>query len=142
MASTRGFTLLELSLVLFVAAIVLGVAIGPAVRQADALILRGAREELISLFHRARMEARLHGSAQLLLSEDDDPVLIPGGGAAPTRLSLRGRGVRLDLLGPRTELDVGFGPLGTANFASASLSLRKRDARLSLTISSFGRVRR
>jgi hypothetical protein len=142
MASNRGFTLPELALLLLLLGVALRLAIGPAIHQADSLILRGAREELISLFHRARMEARLHGNAHLLISESTDPVLLPAGGAPPIRLFLRGRGVEVDLLGSRTELDLAFGALGIANFASASIRLRRRKALLPLTISGYGRVRR
>jgi prepilin-type N-terminal cleavage/methylation domain-containing protein len=142
MTSTRGFTLTELVLVLFLAGVVARLAIGPAIHQADALHLRGAREELISLFHRARGEARAHGEARLLLADGGDPLLVLPDGRPPVRLLLRGRGVELDLLGARAELDLRFGPLGTAHFAAASIRLWKRKANLSLTVSGYGRVRR
>jgi prepilin-type N-terminal cleavage/methylation domain-containing protein len=142
MASTRGFTLPELVLVLLVAGVAVRLGIGPAIHQADSLVLRGVREELVALFHRARVEARLHGQARISLAEGGDPYLTLPGDRRPIRLFLRARGVELDLLGPRTELEVAFGPLGTARFAAASLLLRKRDSLLPLTVSAYGRVRR
>ncbi len=104
--------------------------------------MRGVREEVLALIHRARVEARGQGSASILLEEGSDPILLLEGGRPPARVPLGSRGVRMEVVGARSSLTLSFGPLGVARFASASLVLTKRQATSRLVVSSYGRVRR
>jgi prepilin-type N-terminal cleavage/methylation domain-containing protein len=142
MATPRAFTLPELLLALLVAGVAAALSVRPALRQADALVLRGAREELVSLFHRARAEARLIGDMRLRVAEGEDPVLSFPDGRPALRLAFGRRGVDIEVAGDRTEVELLFGPLGIATFGAATLRMTKRSAALPLTISSYGRVRR
>ncbi len=139
---SSGFTLPEVVLFLLLIGVALQTALGPVRHQADLLTVRGVREELVALIHRARLEARSRGEAAIVLEEGADPLLVLSGGRPPARLPLTSRGVRLEVLGTRSSVRLDFGPLGIARFGSASLRLSKREARFRVVVSSYGRVRR
>ena len=137
-----GLTLPELILCLLLLGAATQTLLGPIQHQADLLTLRGVREEVVALVHRARMEARGQGEAAIIIKEGADPVLLLTGGRPPARVPLASRGVRLEVAGTRSSLTLRFGPLGVARFASALLVLTKRSAQSRLVVSSYGRVRR
>ena len=139
---SHGLTLPELLLCLLLLGVAAQTLIGPIRHQADLIALRGIREEVVALVHRARMEARSRGEARIVMEEGADPVLLLDRGRSPARVSLAPRGVRLEVAGPRSSVSLRFGPLGVGRFASASLVLVKRDATARLVVSSYGRVRR
>jgi hypothetical protein len=138
----HGITLLEIILVLFLLGVAAQITFLPLRRQVDVLVLRAVREEVVAAFHRARMEARVHGAASLLFVEGEDPLLQLPAGRSPFRVSLRDRGVDLEVSGGREEVEIAYGPLGIASVASATLILRRRDAEAHLVVSGYGRVRR
>ncbi len=139
---TRGVTLPELLIVLLLAGMAVQTTIGPARRQAERMVLLGAREELVALFHRARMEARVHGDARIVAVEGGDPGLLRGDGGPPLRVDLASRGIELVVGGGRSSVEFDYGPLGVAHFASATLVLRRGRTELPLVVSGYGRVRR
>lgn len=138
----RGFSLLELAIAVLILGLAAHLAFRPLLRQADAIVLNGIREEVVALLHRARMEARLHGEARILVRDGSDPELVLADGGDPVRVDLLGRGVHLEVEGARTSAEFRYGPLGTAGFASATLTLRRGRADTRLVISGYGRVRR
>ncbi len=154
-AGPLGVTLPELVLWLLFLGVAAQLLTIPLRNQSDALVLRGVTEELIALIHQARMEARVHGAAWVVVEEHADPVLlVPSGraepGASPEHpelerllsVSLAERGVELEVVGDRTSAELVYGPLGVAAFASTTLVLFRRNAERRLVISSYGRVRR
>jgi len=138
----HGTTLPELLIWLLLVGMAAQISLGPARRQADRMVLVGAREELIGLFHRARMEARSHGESRIRFATDADPVLIVSLDRPPVRVPLASRGVQTEVEGARESVEFVYGPLGVAQFASATLSLRRGREELSLVVSGYGRIRR
>lgn len=138
----RGITLLELVLVLLVLGVIAHLSILPLRSQVDRIVLRSVREEIIALFHRARMEGRLHGGSTLRIAEGEDLRLEVGEGRPAPRVAILERGVDLEIAGSRDEVGLEYGPLGIANFASTTLILRRRGAESRLVVSGYGRVRR
>jgi type II secretory pathway pseudopilin PulG len=138
----RGLTLPELLVYLLLVGMAAHVAIGPARRQADALVLRGVREEVVTLFHRARMEARQLGEARVRLATGEDPLLLLSEDVVRGRVPLAERGVVLEVQGARDAAELTFGPLGVATFAAATVVLRRGEEEVALVVSGYGRVRR
>jgi Tfp pilus assembly protein FimT len=138
----RGATLFELLTVLLILGMGGSLFLGQARSVADALAVRTAREEVVSLFHRARMEARVHGEARVLVREDGGVLLRAPDGRIVAHSDPSGRGVELRIRGERAEVEIRFGPLGLAGFASATLEFRKGGREAELVVSGYGRVRR
>ncbi len=164
-SGSAGVTLLELMLWVLLLTLAVQLLALPLRVHADSLVLRGVREELAALLHRARMEARVTGEARVLLEEGSDPVLLvpvpespthrdssayspdPSGATAmhvrPTGIvGLLDRGVRLEIAGERGTAEIAYGPLGVATFSPATVVLRRGEAEAQLVISGYGRLRR
>lgn len=138
----RGATLFELLTVLLLIGMGGSIFLGQARALGDALAVRSAREEVVALFHRARMEARLHGEARVLIREGDGVFVLDANGDPVGRAEPSARGVDLRIGGDRVEAEMRFGPLGLAAFASATLELERGRGRARLVVSGYGRVRR
>lgn len=139
---TRGFTLLELSVILSFVGVLAMMGGGVGRGLWDVLECRAAREEVAGLVHRARAEARIHGQARIRLSESAGGTLILAQDSVVHRVDLQGRGVQLRIGGSRDEATLVFGPLGIGRAASTTLYLERGRARVPLVLSSYGRVRR
>lgn len=140
--SPTGVTLPELVLCLLLVGLAVQALVTPFRHQSDVLSVRGAREEVVALLQRARMEARASGEAAVVIEDGADPYLVLPGGRPLERVPLRSRGVRIEVLGSRSSATLSYGPMGVARFAAASLLLTKRDAESRLVVSTYGRVRR
>lgn len=140
--ATAGVTLPELILCLLLIGLAAQAVVTPAMHQADLLAVRSAREEVIALIQAARAEARSTGEASVVIEDGSDPRLVRGGDRPFQGAALLSRGVKIEVLGPRSSVTLTFGPMGVARFASASLRLSKRDAESRLVVSSYGRIRR
>jgi prepilin-type N-terminal cleavage/methylation domain-containing protein len=138
----RGFTLLEVSVVLSFVGVLAMMGAGAGRGLVDQFECRAAREEVAALIHRARGEARLHGEARVQLSQGEGGVLLLPGDSVALRVLLPDRGCRLRIAGDRTEATLVFGPMGVGRAASTTLYLERGRARLPLVLSSHGRVRR
>jgi Tfp pilus assembly protein FimT len=138
----RGATLFELLTVLLILGMGSSLFIGQARAMTDALAVRAAREEVVSLFHRGRTEARLHGEARVLIREGEGVLLRSWDGRTIARADPSARGVELRIRGERSEAEVRFGPLGLAGFAAATLEFRRGGGEAELVVSGYGRVRR
>lgn len=140
---SHGYTVPEIVVTLLIVGVVGTLAFPVVQRQIDLLATVSAREEVVALVHRARMEARIHGGAQVVIGEGRDVLLFRSGGEEPLgRVPLAERGIDAQVLGPRSLVELNYGPLGVAGFAAASVVLRRRDAEARLVISGYGRVRR
>lgn len=138
----RGMTLVELLTVLAVTGVLVAMATPRLMGGADRWLVREAREELISFLYQARMEARMHGLAQ---------VTLESGGGADLEVPSRDSSIRwepsvpdlnLEVLGSRDEVTLTFGPAGVGRVASATLALRRGRAEARVVVSSYGRIRR
>jgi Tfp pilus assembly protein FimT len=139
---TRGFTLLELLVILSFIGVLLMMGGGIGRGLVDRLQCNAAREELAGLVHRARAEARVRGEARVRFSEGAGAALLLAGDSVAARVDPARRGIRLGIDGARTEATVVFGPLGMGRVASTTLYLERGRARAPLVLSSHGRVRR
>lgn len=139
----RGFTLLELAVVLFLLSLTLGHLLSAGRRQVDRLAVLGAREEVVGLLHRARMEAVANGGASVRLFTDPPRVELEAKGMILERRELeREYGIDLGLTRDRKEVELRFGPLGIGHVSGQTLRFRRGTKTAELVISSLGRVSR
>jgi prepilin-type N-terminal cleavage/methylation domain-containing protein len=138
----RGMTLAELAVVLALTGILTSLAAPRLLGGADRWIVREAREELVSLFYLARLEARRHGEATVRVTTGQGAELASAGRDVPLlwRPSVEGLEVRVE--GTRDVAELTFGPAGVGRFANATLTVTRGRAQASIVISSYGRIRR
>ena len=143
MNRSRGFSLLELLLVLALLGILLGVSLPPTARWRDAMAVRAAREDLAAGISWTRLVASTRGGAVLVL----DPATArfwttTTTGGAERQVDLRERyGVRLDV-GPSEAVSLRFDALGIGRIASRRISIYRGRAEAGLVVSAYGRMRR
>lgn len=137
-----GYTLIELITVMAVLAMLLGVAVPPALRWRDAAAVRSARDEFAAGLAWTRVAAASHGGATLVL----DPATgrfwtrTAGRDAPPTDLGAQ-YGVHVD---PGTTGPVVFhyDALGIGRLTNRTVRLRRGSAEAGVTVSAYGRYRR
>ncbi len=140
--SLSGVTLPEIVFCLLLLGLAVQAVVTPFKHQSDLLVVRGAREEVIALLQRARVEARSTGEAAVVIEEELDPYLVLARGEGRASVDLQRRGIRIEVVGARSAVTLRYGPLGVARFGSASLRLVRGDAEARLVVSSYGRVTR
>lgn len=139
---TRGFTLLELTVALFLSALVLVVTLPAARAVLDRMAVVGAREELVGSLARARSLAVGHGGAHLTIGTDG-VVRVEASGVVHHRVDLPGRfDVEVEIGGGSAEASLLFDALGIGRAASRTVVLRRREETSSVVVSSYGRVSR
>lgn len=138
-----GFTLVEITVVLGLAGVLLAAGI-PRFRDVqERIAVRAAREDVVGLLSRARYHAVLRGGAEVRVSEALDALALSSSGALVESRDLVARyGVELRVVGSGSEIVLRFGPMGLGRFTSRTLELHRGDAVARLTLSSYGRVRR
>ncbi len=142
-APRSGFTLLELITVVTLLALTLSELLPAARRSWDRFAVVGAREEVVGLFHRARLEAVARGGASVTLSADPPRVEIWAGGELLDASSLdQEYDVALLLSRERARVEIHFDPLGLGRVASQTLRFARGEAEAVLVVSSFGRMTR
>ena len=142
-SNRRGFTLLELVVVLTLLGISMAELLPAARRQLDRLAVLGAREEVAGLLHRARGEALARGEVEVVLTAVPPRAeLIAEKDTLARAMLEESSGVTLGLSRDRSEARLRFGPLGLGRIASQTLRFRRGEAEVLLVISSFGRVAR
>lgn len=141
---TRGFTLLEMAVVVSLAALVLAVGLPAARRSVDRMAVVGAREALVGLVARTRSEAVGRGGARLVLDAPDGTARVETpGGAVVDALDLGSAfGVELEMGGAATEVSLAFDGLGIGRIASRTVGLRRGGETTGIVVSSYGRVTR
>lgn len=136
-----GHTLIELIAVLLIGSLALAVGLPAADAQRDRWAVAGAREAVVGVATSARTTAITRGGASLFVDPAGDSVWSGGPWGRSDPVDLRTEfGVDLGPDGSPVELR--FGPLGLGRVASRTLVLRRGGAASSLTVSSYGRVRR
>lgn len=138
----RGFTTLELAIVMTLMALVT-VAVAPTVLASwDRLRVRAAREEVAGQVQRARSAALRSGRATLELRADSGLVRVVVDESVESEVDLGKRyGVGFSFGGtPAARLR--FGRLGLGRVASRTVGLFRRADTVSVSLSTFGRLRR
>ena len=135
-----GFTLLELTFTVMLAAVALGLAAPIGSRALDGLAAGSARDTAMGFVHHTRIHARLHGGARLLILPDSVIEVWAGD-------SLRARWVGHDSHvtvdpGRPDSVSLEWDALGVGRVANRTIRFRRGGAEAGLVISSTGRVRR
>lgn len=137
-----GFTLLELVAVMTLLALGVAHLLPQARRWGDRVAVRAAREEVVGLLHRARMEAVAWGGATVVITSAPPEVELWVTGRSVAISSLRDQGVALTLSGDRPRVELVYDALGLGRVASQTLRFRRGSAEALLVVSAWGRVRR
>jgi prepilin-type N-terminal cleavage/methylation domain-containing protein len=140
-----GFTLLELAIVLALAAVLLGAGTIAFSRLLDRYAVRAARDALAAGFAHARAAAIAHGGASLVVDLHAARFRIDAAGAlpaAPQDLRAQYR-VTLSTDGlPADSLAFHFDALGIGRMTSRTLRIRRGHAEAGITVAAYGRIRR
>lgn len=138
----RGaFSLSELLVVLALLAVLLAVAVPPAVRWRDAFAVRAARSDLAAALAWTRLAAVSGAGARLVVEPDSVRFrAVTTLGAEGPAVDLRARyGVTFHE--PDATVEVVYDGLGIGRLASRTFVLARGDARAGLVISAYGRAR-
>lgn len=138
----RGFTLVELVTVLALLAVGASAVAPTARRLAHLSAVVTAREEIVRELARGRAAAVAAGGSVVTLHARPARVRVVIAGGTMREVPLVASGVAVRLTGGRDSLVFRYDRLGVGRFASASITLRRGDARAGLVVSSYGRVRR
>lgn len=135
----RGYSLIEVMAALTVVATTVSVAAPAAKEYTDLTAVVAARESVVGVFARARVEAIARGGATVRVVADPPAVSLTAGGAMRAAYTIEG--VSLDL-GGRPEVELTYDALGIGRVASVTVRLSRGRVERRLVVSSFGRVRR
>jgi prepilin-type N-terminal cleavage/methylation domain-containing protein len=140
----RGYTLLEILIVLMVTAILLSIAVPAGARWRDAAAARAARDELASRLCWTRIAAASHGGATLVLDIQAARyrVDLGNGGFAHAGDLRRAHGVHLGMATARDSLVLRYDAVGIGRTTGGTLHVRRGAAVAGLTITPYGRFRR
>ncbi|MGH7443938.1 MAG: pilus assembly FimT family protein [Longimicrobiales bacterium] len=141
-ARLPGHTLIELAAVLAAVGIALAIAAPILSGTLDGLAVRAARDATVAELARARLLARLHGGAMVVLDATGGAVWIEAeGDTLGTPIDLSGQyHASLDLSGDSRAVIV-YDRLGLGRLANRTIRLVRGDADARLTVSAYGRVR-
>lgn len=137
-----GYSLIELTFVLMLSALLLGVAVAPVRHARDVLAVRAARSEIAALVALTRSTAIRAGGATLVVDIDGGSAWIEGG--AGTRVGdVRHIGARhgVSLVANRPILSIRYDALGVGRMSNAVVHLTSGSVRGTITVSAYGRVR-
>ena len=143
----RGHTIIELSVMLSLAAIT-AASLAPAARgYRDRAAVLAAREAVVGLLGEARAAAMEHGGGIVRLEAAPwrawSLARVTAGDSVLREVPLEADlGVGVELPGGRTTSEIAYGPLGVGRFANETLRFRRGAATSGLVVSSYGRVRR
>jgi prepilin-type N-terminal cleavage/methylation domain-containing protein len=139
----RGFTLLEMTVAVSLAAVLLAVGIPAAHRSMDRMAVVGAREALVGMVVRARSEALARGGATLVVDPFGGRIQVESGTDVLESLDLdTAFGVGLDVGTPSRVVRLSFDGLGIGRVASRTIVLQRGVAQAGVVVSSYGRVTR
>lgn len=139
----HGYTLLEMTVVTSLAALVLAAGIPAAHRSIDRMAVVGAREGLVGMIVRTRAEARARGEATLVVDARSGLARIQSAMGVVDSLDLDAAfGVRVETGATDRPAILEFDALGIGRVASRTISVRRGSARAEVVVSSYGRVSR
>jgi type II secretory pathway pseudopilin PulG len=139
----RGYSLIELVLVMLLMTLTVATFAPAARRQRDRAGVVGAREAVVALIAEARSTAMERGTGSVHIAAAPPLAEARSGGAALRRIALGTEfGVALSLSGSDDEVDLTYDALGLGRLASQTITFRRGSAAASLVVSGYGRVRR
>ena len=138
-----GFTLLELVIVLALVGLVVSVLTPLAASLGDRMAVQAARESVVGVFHRARLEAVSVGESRIVLTAAPARVELWSGGILRSAVGLgKDFGVHMELSGDGEGAEIRFGALGLGRVASQTIRFSRGAVQKTLVVSSYGRVAR
>jgi prepilin-type N-terminal cleavage/methylation domain-containing protein len=143
MRTRRGFTLVELALVLIIAGVLATFALASTGRVRHGLAVRSARAELVTAVSATRSAAILAGGATLVIDVQHARAWIEtaGGARDPHLFDLAARhGVSLHTT-RGVPLLLRYDALGIGRMANATVAVRRGGAQSMFVVSAYGRVR-
>ncbi|HEU5040597.1 MAG TPA: GspH/FimT family pseudopilin [Gemmatimonadales bacterium] len=136
----QGYTLVELTLVMAVAGLALGIALPRLASLRDTLDVEQAAREVVTAHRRARLAAILHSRPVVLAVSPDSLAYRLAG--APDRLWRAPGPARNGVVMASAARQVTFSPVGiTTGLANASFRLLRGAASRTVVLSRLGRVR-
>ena len=136
----RGFSLLELVLVLAVVGLLFGIALPRLVGAVDRIEVESAANHLRAAHQRARIMAVTRSQVLVLTIQADSLVIRPQGQANLLWAEDGPTATGVTLEGPARQFT--FSPVGlTLGFSNATLRLSRGSASRTIVISRLGRVR-
>jgi type II secretory pathway pseudopilin PulG len=138
----RGFTVLELVLVLLLLGITTASAAPAARRQRDRALVVGAREAVVGLLAEARTAAMESGAASVRIVAVPARVEVVSH-ARILRIAAIAEdyGVSLSIGGP-SQVELTYDALGLGRVASQTIAFARGGETAELIVSGYGRVRR
>lgn len=138
----RGYTLLELSVVVVLLAGIWG-ALLPVFRgYRDRWAVLAAREDLVGLLTEARGVAIARGAAAVVVEGPPWRARITVGDSVGRRVDFAARGVSVLLNPPAPRTTVAYNALGLGVFAGRTFRFVAEGRTAALTVSAYGRLRR
>ena len=136
----RGFSLLELVLVLAVVGLLFGIALPRFAGAVDHIEVESAANHLMAAHQRARIMAVTRSQVLVLTIQADSLIIRPRGQASPLWAEIGPTATGVTLEGPARQFT--FSPQGlTLGFSNATLRLSRGTASRTIVISRLGRVR-
>jgi prepilin-type N-terminal cleavage/methylation domain-containing protein len=138
-----GFSLLELTVAVSIAAILAGVAAPLARSTLEGHAVRSARDTIAGALAHARAAAIMHGGATLELDAASGTLRLRTADGVQRGDALRldrAHGVRIELSGGETA-EIRFDALGIGRMANRTIRVRRGRAEAGLTVSAYGRWR-
>jgi prepilin-type N-terminal cleavage/methylation domain-containing protein len=144
MTRARGFTLVELLIVLAVLGVLMGMSMPQLGRWRDAAAATGARDELAARLARTRVAAATNGGAALVLDVRTGRYRVDlGDGTSAVEGDLAERyGVVVESAGVQDSLVLRYDALGIGRMTGRTILLRRGAAVAGIVVSPYGRFRR
>jgi len=139
---TRGFTIVELALVLLLLGVTTASIAPAARRQRDRALVVGAREAVVGLFVEARTAAMESGAASVRI------VAVPALAEAVSQARiLRTAAIAEDFgvsisIGGSAQVELTYDALGLGRVASQTIAFARGGETTELVVSGYGRMRR
>lgn len=144
MTRSRGFTLVELLVVMALLSILLGMSVPHVGRWRDAVAAGGARDELLARLAWTRIAAASNGGAALVvdLERGEYRVELEDGTIARAGTPGARHGVVIESPGAQDSVVLRYDGLGIGRMTGRTILVRRGRAVAGLVVSPWGRARR
>ena len=138
----NGYSLLELTFVLMVTALLLGIVVAPVRHARDVVAVRAARAELASLIALTRSTAIAAGGASAVIDIANGTAWMEQTPGSPIGdVNAIAARHRVSLTASQPVLRIRYDALGIGRISNATIRVKSGSVTGTLTISSYGRVR-
>jgi Tfp pilus assembly protein FimT len=141
MRNRPAYSLIELTFVLMLTAILTGIVAAPMAHTRDVLAVRGARTELAALVAVTRSTAIAGGGATLIIDIGAGTAWIERSGARVGDVQHIAERHGVELTSNRVRLDLRYDALGIGRMSNAVVRVVSGRVTGTITISAYGRAR-